>query len=74
MNEIVNKVLLTGDKFIPEIHLKQPGFTYSACGPLTKNKEKIQTFMQTGNTNYIYRNDLDKLVFSMICLMVAITI
>ena len=63
MNEIVNKVLLTGDKFIPEIHLKQPGFTYSACGPLTKNKEKIQTFMQTGNTNYIYRNDLDKACF-----------
>ena len=63
MNEIVNKVLLTGDKFIPEIHLKQPGFTYSVCGPLTKNKEKIQTFMQTGNTNYIYRNDLDKACF-----------
>ena len=63
MNEIVNKVLLTGDKFIPEIHLKQPGFTYSACGPLTKNKEKIQTFMQTGNTNYIYRNDLYKACF-----------
>ena len=63
MNETVNKVLLTGDKFIPEIHLKQRGFTYSACGPLTKNKEKIQTFMQTGNTNYIYRNDLDKACF-----------
>ena len=41
MNEIVNKVLLTGGKFIPEIHLKQLGFTYSACGPLTKNKENI---------------------------------
>ena len=40
MNEIVNKFLLAGDKFIPEIHLKQPGFTYSACGPLTKNRKK----------------------------------
>ena len=39
MNEIVNKFLLAGDKFMPEMHLKQPGFTYSACGPFTKNKE-----------------------------------
>ena len=44
MNEIVNKFLLAGDKFMPEMHLKQPGFTYSACGPFTKNKEKIQKF------------------------------
>ena len=42
MNEIVNKFLLAGDKFMPEMHLKQPGFTYSACGPFTKNKERIQ--------------------------------
>ena len=42
MNEIVNKFLLVGDKFMPEIHLKQPGFTYSVCGPFTKNKEKIK--------------------------------
>ena len=49
MNEIVNKFLLVGDKFMPEIHLKQPGFTYDACGPLTKNKERIEKFMQTGN-------------------------
>ena len=41
MNEIVNKFLLAGDKFMPEMHLKQPGFTYSACGPFTKNKERI---------------------------------
>ena len=40
-NEIVNSVLLTGDTFMPEIHLKQPGFTYSACDPFTKNKERI---------------------------------
>ena len=43
MTEIVNKFLLAGDKFMPEMHLKQPGFTYSTCGPLTKNKERIQS-------------------------------
>ena len=42
------------------MHLKQPRFTYSACGTFTKNKERIQNFMQTGNTNYISWNDLDK--------------
>ena len=45
------------------MHLKQPGFTYSACGSFTKNKERIQKFMQTGNTNHIYKNDLDKVSF-----------
>ena len=60
MNEITNNVLLVGDNFMPEMHLKQPGFTYSACGPFTKNKERIEKFMQTGNTNFIYRNELDK--------------
>ena len=59
MNEIVNKFLLVGDKFMPEMHLKQPGFTYSACGPFRKNKAKIKKFMQTGNTNFIYKNKLD---------------
>ena len=63
MNEIVNKFLLAGDKFMPEMHLKQPGFTYSACGPFTKNKERIEKFMQTGNTDFIYRNVLDKACF-----------
>ena len=63
MNEIVNKFLLVGDKFIPEMHLKQSGFTYSECGPLTKNKEQIEKFMQTGNTDFIYRNELDKACF-----------
>ena len=63
MNEIVNKFLLVRDKFMIEMHLKQPGFTYSACGPFTKNIERIQKFMQTGNTNYIYKNDLDKACF-----------
>ena len=47
VNEIVNKFLLVGDKFIPEMHLKQPGFTYSACGAFTKNKERIEKFIQT---------------------------
>ena len=43
MSEIVNKFLLTGNKFMPEIHLKQPGFTYSACVPFTKNKGRIES-------------------------------
>ena len=63
MNQTVTKLLLAGDTLMPELYLRQPGFTYSACGPFTKNKERIQTFMQTGDTNYIYRNDLDKACF-----------
>ena len=63
MNEIVNKVLLVGDKFMPETHLKQPSFIYSAFGPFTKNKERIEKFMRTGNTNFICRNELDKACF-----------
>ena len=51
MNEIVNKFLLAGDKFMPEMHLRQPGFTYSACGPFTKNKDIIQKFNETGDTS-----------------------
>ena len=63
MNEIVNNFLLAGDKFMPEMHIKPPGFTYSACGPFTKNKEKIQKFKETGDTSYIYKNELDKACF-----------
>ena len=63
MNEIVNTLLLVGDKFMTEMHLKKPGFTYSACGPFTKNKERTEKFMQTGNTNFIYKNELDKACF-----------
>ena len=63
MNEIWNKFLLTGDTFMPEMHLKQPGITFSVCGPFKKNKEKIEKFMQTGNTDFIYRNELDKACF-----------
>ena len=60
---ILKKFLLVEDKFMPEMHLKQPGFTYSACGPFTKNKERIEKFMQTGNTDFIYKNELDKVCF-----------
>ena len=60
MNEIVNKFLLVGDKFMPEMHLKQPGFTYIACSPFAKNKERIEKFMQAGNTDFIYRNEFGK--------------
>ena len=63
MNEIVNKVLLVGDKLMPEMHLKQTSFAYSACGPFTKHKGRIEKFMRTGNTNYICKNDLDKVCF-----------
>ena len=63
MNEIINKFLLVGDKFMPEMHLKQPGFTYSACGPFTKHAERIKKFEQTGNTSYIFKNELDKACF-----------
>ena len=63
LNEIVNKFLLAGDKFMPEMHLKQPGFTYSTCGSFTKNKGKIQKFKETGDMKYIYKNDLDKACF-----------
>ena len=63
MDEIVNKFLVTGNRFMPQMHLKQPGFTYSACGPFSKNKQRIQKSMPTGDTNYIYKNDLDKACF-----------
>ena len=53
MNEIVKKFWLAGDKFMPEMHLKQSGLTYSACGPFTKSKERIQKFKETGDTSYI---------------------
>ena len=56
MNKIVNTFLLAGDKFVLEMHLKQPGFTYSACGPFTKNKERIRKIKETENTSYIYKN------------------
>ena len=60
MNNVINKILLVGDKFIPEMHLRQPRFVYSACGPFTRHKERIKEFKRTGDTRYIYRNELDK--------------
>ena len=63
MNQIVNKCLLAGDKFMTEMHLRQPGSIYSACEPFTKNKQKIQKFMQIGDTNYNDKNELDKTCF-----------
>ena len=63
MNQIVDKCLFAGDEFMPEMHLRQPGFTYSACEPFSRNKERIQKFMQTRDTNYIYKNELDNACF-----------
>ena len=71
MNERVNKFLLAGDKFMPEMNLKQPGFTDSAYGPFTRNKQRIKKFMQTGDTNSTISTRMNwiKLVFNMIWLM-----
>ena len=63
MNSIVNKLLLEKDKFMPEMHLRQPGFTYSACGPFTKIRERIENYKETGDSRYIYQNELDKACF-----------
>ena len=60
MNNVINKFSLAGNNFMPEMHLRQPQFTYSACGPFTKHKQRIQKFKETGDTNYIYKNELDK--------------
>ena len=65
MNEVANKFLLAGD-VMPEMHLKQPEFTYSDCGPFTKNKERIPKFKGTEDSRYIYRNELEKVAFNMI--------
>ena len=63
MNNIINKLLLAGDKFMPEMHLRQRQFIYSACRPFTRHKERIKKFEQTGDTRSIYRNELDKACF-----------
>ena len=64
MNNVINTFLLAGDKFMPEMHLRQPQFTYSACGPFIKHKQRIQKFKETGDTNYIYKNELDNACFA----------
>ena len=66
MNEIVNKFLLVRDKFMPEMHLKQPSLTYSACGPFTKNKERIGKFMKLEIQILFIEMKLIRLVFNMI--------
>ena len=63
MNNVINKFLLVGDKFMPEMHLRQPRFVYSACVPFTRHKERIKEFKRTADTRYIYRNELDKACF-----------
>ena len=60
MNAIVNKFLLAGNKLMPEMYLRQPGFTYNACGPFTKDKERIKKFKQKGDSRYIYKTELNK--------------
>ena len=63
MNEIVNGFLLAGDKFMSEMRLRRPAFTYSACGPFTEDKERIPKFKETVDSRYIYQNELDKACF-----------
>ena len=63
MNEIINEFLLAVDKFMSEMHLRQPGVTHSACGSFTKIKERIQKFIETGDFPYYYQNELDKACF-----------
>ena len=63
MNNIINKFLLAGDKFIPEMHLRQPQFVYSASGPFTRHKERIKEFKCIGDTDLLYRNELDEACF-----------
>ena len=62
MNEIVNTFLLVGYRFMPQMHLRQPGLTYSAFGPFTKNKKRIQKFKETGDSRYIYQRELYKVL------------
>ena len=63
MNNIINKFLLAEDKFMLEMHLRQPQFIYSACGPFTENKERTQKFKETRDSRCIYRNESDKACF-----------
>ena len=63
MNEIINSFLLAGDKFITEMHLRQPGFTYSASRPFAKNKERMKKIEETGDSKYIYQNELNNACF-----------
>ena len=59
----MKKFLLAGDKIMPEMHLRKPAFTYSACDPFTKNKERLPKSKETGDSRYIYQNEVDKACF-----------
>ena len=63
MNKIVNTFLLARNKFMPKMHLRQPGSTYSSSKPFKKKKERIQKFIKTGDSPYIHQNGLDKACF-----------
>ena len=63
INEIINKFLLAGDKSMPEMHLRQPRFTYCSCKRFTKNKERTQTFKEKGDSRYIYQSKPDDVCF-----------
>ena len=68
MNEIVNKFLLAADTFMPEMHLKQPGFTYSACRTFTKNKQRIKNLKKHEIQTIFTKMNLIRLLFNMIWL------
>ena len=74
MNKIVNKFVLNEDRFMPELHSKQPGFTYSACGPFTKHHKRTENFRETGNLKHLYRIELDKACFLMMQHIVRVNI
>ena len=74
MNKIINIFLLAGDKFMTEMHLRQPGFTYSACGPFTENKERIKKLKKQKTQDVFIKTNWMKLVFNMIWLMEILSI
>ena len=74
MNKIVNKFVLKEDRFMPKLHSKQPGFTYSACGKFTKHHKRIENFRETGNLKRLYRIELDKACFLMMQHIVRVNI
>ena len=63
MNRIINKFLLAGNKFMPELQLKQPGFTYRACRTFTKHRKRVQKFTEKGNLKHLSRNEWYKASF-----------
>ena len=74
MNNIINKFLLAGDKFMPEMHLRQPQFVHSACGPFTRHKERIKNLNKQVILVIFIEMILIKLVFNTILLMQIIKI